>query len=325
MRKLITKSNSYNKNLAILALLTATFGLSCSFFGYLTLPFAAAACTALFIYEDKNKRIASYIIPVSTFVVNFTINGFFSLEGIAYAIIAFLFSLLYVKKHFKADVAFVLTTITLMLILFSCVLIAFDAVDAISVSAINEFYHDVYTGFKKEFVSLFTETVTTDSDGVKYFYLNSVEAEELFANLISLTIPILLIAAMLTTGVTIKLFDAFVKRFDINVRKSTWSLTTPTLTAVFYIAILILASIIDDSNTVFYLSVISIYNIFAILYAYIGFKIMFPLIFARLSKPVAVLICIAAFISFGMLIIQIFSIVGVLITIIKNKSFSKQE
>ena len=82
----------YNRKLTYLVLMLTLCALGCIFLGYIVLPFAAAYFAALIYFEKPEKRVFSYLIPVTMFLVNFiargfSLNGLLSLDAIAYVVL----------------------------------------------------------------------------------------------------------------------------------------------------------------------------------------------------------------------------------------------
>ena len=118
----LKKRYSYKNTILFLSIMCALSAVGCSLLGYIMLPFAASLYATLLLYESKEKRIISYVLPVIMFVINFALNGLLSLEAVAYVIIGVVVYLSYVKKRSKAEGAFIATIVLLLLILISALL-----------------------------------------------------------------------------------------------------------------------------------------------------------------------------------------------------------
>ncbi len=316
----VTKQSQ--KSLIYLVIFTALAAVSCFLFGYLTLPLAAGLYSSVLLYEKSTRRVASYILPVFTFVLNFFINGIFSLEGGAYVALGVIIYFCFVKERSKAETSFYTSLATFLLVTLSLVLLAFDEMGVARVSAISDFYRRIYMDLRNEFLSFVMDIIQTDSLGVNYFAFNIYEANALFMDIIILTIPTLMILSFFIAGLSIKLFDVFKSKSAPSfTRDNEWSFSTPTPTAVFFIVISFLASV-TAGNSILELSVRILYFFFFILFLYLGIKSTFGFLSRRFSSSFSILIILSAYFLLSSAILQILSYVGAIANIVNNRSKS---
>ena len=169
--------NKSQKHFVFLTLSSFITALSAAFFGYISLPLAAGLYASILLFESNKKRFFSYVLPIVTFIFNFLINGFLSLEGVAYALLGALIYLLYTVNISKTDAVLYSSLLTLVLILISLALLSFDAIGVVRLSAISEFYFQLYNDLKNAFMAFATTLVEEDSLGFKRFVFNVFEAE----------------------------------------------------------------------------------------------------------------------------------------------------
>ena len=119
-------SNCKEPSFPSLVIFTLLSAIVCMMVGYVFVPIAAGMYSALLVAEKRGRFFFSYIIPVITVALNFFLNGFYSLEGISFAIVGFVLYLLYQKNKTKNETAFWITSIILLLFALSGVLLAFE-------------------------------------------------------------------------------------------------------------------------------------------------------------------------------------------------------
>lgn len=313
------------KSLIYLTVFSSLAALSCSVFGYLTLPLASGLYAAVLLTEKQGKRFASYILPVATFVLNFFINGIFSLEGGAYVALGVIIYFCYVKDRSKSETVFYVSLITFLLTVLSMVILPFEVSGVVTVSAIREFYRQIYLDLKTQFVSYITEIVGVGTLGESYFLFNVFEAEELFWQISILSLPTLMIFSFSLTGLSIKLFDFVRERQECSVERSNlWFFNPSTPTAVFYV-ILSLVSSVATGNDVVSLSIQILYYFFFLIYLYLGIKSVFRFVARRTGSKVALLIVLFSFLALSTAIMQIISYVGAFTSISNNKRKSNEQ
>ena len=306
-------------SVSIVAVLTALFGFGCIMLGYLFLPLAAAFYAILLFFENKNSKILSYVIPVAIFAVNILINGFCSLEGVAYVLCGAIMYISLNKNRSKSETAVILSFAVGILMIISLFLLAFDEVGALRISAVKEFYTEVYFTQKSQFINFVTSFKRVNEDGITLYLLNSAEAEELFNSILVMIVPLFCIIAFLISGISLKIFSSRLLKYSSSKEKvAEWSFTTTTFVAYFYVFISILA-IVSDSGILGQV-ISSLDLIFLVVFGYIGAKVFFTVLAATKGKGFSVLVFIVAFLLFSSIAIRILSYLGVYFTIVTNKA-----
>ena len=308
----VEKTKKHNHLLVLISFITA---LSQIALGYLAMPFAAGFYAALLFSENGKRRLFSYVLPIFSFVLNFLINGFLSLEGVAYAMLGALIYLLYTFKFKKADAVFFSTLLTLLLASLSLVLLAFDVIGVVRASAISEFYMQIYKDIKDGFMAFSTTLVEEDALGLKKFVFNVFEAEELFLELAILFVPLLMVTSLIIAGIAIKIFDFLVKKANqTGIKAREWTFNVSRITAVFYLFLALISGVATDSGVIS-LSVQTLYFIFLAVFFYLGLRSVFNFISNKSSKPIGALIAIGAIVLFSTFIFELLSFVGAFIAL----------
>ena len=246
------------------------------------------------------------------------------MEGVAYALLGALIYLLYTVNISKTDAVLYSSLLTLVLILISLALLSFDAIGVVRLSAISEFYFQLYNDLKNEFMAFATTLVEEDSLGFKRFVFNVFEAEQLFSEIIILTVPVLMVLSLVTVGLSVKIFDSFEKRYQTpSVRKREWSFKLASITAFFYLFLSLISSVATDTGVIS-LSVQTLYYIFLSVFFYIGLRSVFRFISKRSSKQISFIILIGALMLFSTFIFELLSYVGAFVSVHEGKKSENQ-
>lgn len=317
----VNKNVSYAKTLFILGFLTFLFALGCTLLGYLFMPFAAASYAALLMFENKSKRFVSYIVPVLIIVVNFLLNGFYSAEAVAYIAVGVLLYFLFVKEKTKNEAACWLTLLSIALISVSAVLFAFKANDSMSFVALRDYYVNLYSGLKAQFIEFITGLVTTDSEGLQFFAFTREYAEDLLHSLVALIPSLFVITAFLLSTLALKLFDVLRYKFIPEQNFShNWILLPSKFVAVSYIVIAFLNLFTQNSFGIFASSVANIYNIFLVVFACVGVNVLYHILKIRRGAFFAIFLIIAAIVVLASTAVTLASYFGVYFSFFAKKS-----
>ena len=133
----IRDGENYKSTLAKLSVLTVAFSILCTFFGYLLMPLAAATYALVLTFENRGRRIFSFVIPVVTYLINLLFMGFYSLEGIAYAVVGIIIFLLVKRGKTKGEIAFWISFATVVMMFISALLLAMAFNKSVSILKIS--------------------------------------------------------------------------------------------------------------------------------------------------------------------------------------------
>lgn len=319
MQNTTTNTHTTKKGAFALVALTLLSALGCSILGYLALPFASGFYAGVLSVEKRERRFFSYALPVITFLINFFINGLFSLEGIGYAILGAVIYFCYRNEKSKAELTFFASLLTFILVAFSLVFLAFERTEIFSFSEIKGFYYNIFTNTKEQILNLLTQLTVVNDEGVRYFAFTVSEAEDIFFSLVALVIPVLMILSFLIAGLSLIIYDKAKSNRHLNsIRKSEWDFTPSNIVAYFYITISIFA-MLAEGNGVLTLSLSSLSILFMIIFAYVGIKTMYRFFSQKTSGLTAFLLIFTAILLFYSFAIQLFSYIGAFFAISKNK------
>ena len=135
----------------------------------------------------------------------------------------------------------------------------------------------------------------------------------------------LTVSAFPFAGISIKLFDFFNSYFGVkSAREEEWKFRPATMNAVFYIILTFIIALSDGMDTIS-LSVIVLYVLFLCIYAYIGFKLVYSALSARVGSTFALLISVFSILFMWNAILQIISYIGAVSSILSNRKISKPQ
>ncbi len=314
----INQRESYGSVILRLSLFTAIGVFLCSLFGYFLLPFAAGSYAALIGFENRGKRIFTFLVPIVMFFVNLALLGPFSLEAIAYVVVGVIIYFLAKRGKSKGEVAFWISFSLVLMMLVSVFLFAMDYNDSISLTKAFEFYRELGAYLKEKFVEF---VITLQNEGGGSFAFTEADATLMFNELILGIVPLTLILAFLISGLALKFFTRNLFKYaDEEPHPFNWSFRTSNFVAYFYIATLIFFWIVPEDAGAFFLLVNTLYSLFSLVFAYLGVKFLYAFFLAKGKRPLlAILIIVAIFVVFSSFVVTAISLLGVYVNNSMNK------
>ena len=317
---------SYSRVITRYALLTLLSVVGCSLLGYIFLPFAAASYAAILIYEKPSKRILSYVIPIVAFALNLPLRGIYSIEAVAYILIALTIYYCVKRNKSKGETAFWVSFAILVCIVISIVLLLVELSSNSGYTSIVRFFGDYYQKYKELFLETVTSLVYEGNNGELSFAFNLYEAEMLFRELIMYVVPLAFFASFVLSGFTLKLFARTVERnSDEDCEIYAWNFAASNIVSYFYIALALVALVATADGSTFSFVIFTLNTIFTAVFAYIGIKSLYYIIISRgKSKAFAIILLVLAFFLLSSFAFQILSYFGVIMNILTNKVISKK-
>ena len=322
MQPVLKKSSLYTKTVTALTLLTASFVFGCILLGYVFLPMASAFYAALLIYENKSKRVVSYILPVVMFLLNLVIRDFslYSLEAVAYVVVGVIIYFACTKNVSKGEAVFWTTLSIAVMIVISAVFLAFETLGSFGMTPLQQFFSNLFLSYKSFFVDLLTSITVANKEGITFFAYNPSEAELFFHEIVILIVPLVILFAFLLSGIAFKIFQSVIRRnsgdeCEIN----SWNFKTSNLVAYFYVAVAIL-TIFASGSGIFEISLVSLNTVFSAVFAYIGASFIYSLVVLRGKSSFFAIALIAVIcLVFSSFAIQLLSFIGVYFNIFTNR------
>jgi hypothetical protein len=143
---------------------------------------------------------------------------------------------------------------------------------------------------------------------------------------LSMVISYIVIVGFVLVGISMKTFDAVFSRIAED--KSpviSWRFMTSNVFAYFYIILVVLSILTSMSNGVLGIAVGNLYNIFMVVYAYVGFNYAVAVLSIKFKPSTSIIILLVITLLAMSMALGLLAMFGVLFTIRKNKELSFKE
>jgi hypothetical protein len=135
-----------------------------------------------------------------------------------------------------------------------------------------------------------------------------------------MVISYIVIICFAVVGIAMKLFVKLYTRLCEDISHTIyWRFMTTSVFAYFYITLMFLSVFTSTSGGVFGIAIGNLYNIFLIVYAYVGFNQAVAMLSVKVRPAVAMLIVFAVTAVAMSFALQLLAVLGVLYTIRKNR------
>jgi len=322
MKAELSSKLSYKSSVSALAVLSVICGISTSFLGVIAMPLGAAILAVLMIYSKRIyiPALASSAILALNTVIGVLQGEYIPLLSIETILFAVIIAFAYRKGTTKGETAFWLTALASFMIVFTLILEAVYATGEVSLSAIKDYYLEIYSAFKNEFINVLTGMTTSLGNGSSEVMINPDDAELIFNSLVNSLISLVIILGFLITGVTFKVFSAIVGHLDKEPTTIyNWRFYTPNSFVYFFIGVLALSLFVGTGTDAFSVTVANINTVLTAVYAYIGFNYV-SVMLSGFKRPrlMRIFLIIALFFATS-IAFSILSVFGIVFTLINNK------
>lgn len=312
---------------AVIALgtLTLLFGILTSILGALVAPIYAGLLAGLFLFDKRTKGIAP--ISVALFVIAFSIilGNFTPVAELIAALSALLMAFMYSRRMSKAECAGYLTALFTLMFLSLFVIYATSMKGEFSFDAVKETALSFYEDMKRMLLQNYEDieaALAAQGASADTALVTEEQITLLLDSLVAVIPSLVVILGFIFAGISLKVFTAVVRRFDTRIdHVFNWVFFTGSIFAYFYI-VLALLSFIAGTTDVFGIAVANIYNVFMVVYAYVGFNFARALLAQKRSvafSTVILLVIIAISAGFALTVL---SFLGVYFTIARNKAIN---
>ena len=311
MKTNLKDSLSVNKTLLILSLITILLGAISCVLGELAIPLIVGVLSALYLFDTKSKHAFSIVVTVILVALNvaaFILNYSVSLVAPSSIILALIISSAFKKGQSKSDAAYIMTIFSAVFALVGYLLLAMKEQGAYTFEAAIEYYKQIVDELRPLFVDSLSEIYA--SSGVE------VEAElisTIFDRQIGMVISYLLIGGFIVSGIGMKIFSAIVRKCAAdNTEINAWRFSASRVYAYFYVILVIASIFVTSSDSVFAVSILNLYNLFLIVFAYVGFNVALDIMKKRAKPVIATIMLIGVILLFASFAIQILAALGTL-------------
>jgi hypothetical protein len=291
--------------------------------GEIIIPLLLGVLSALYLF-DNNKRVFSILISLAVIALNVVsiLFGYaISLFAPAAVVLSVILFLSFKGEQSKSDTAYIMTIISAAFSVISYLLFAMIQQGAFTLDAAIEYYSTLLEEFRIVFVDAVIELYT--ASGVS---LTTESVSELFSNQLSMIISYLLIGGFAITGVGMKIFGVIVGCcLEDKTPIKKWRFAATRLYGYFYLILVIISIFVISKDSLFAITVLNLYNIFMIVFAYIGFKVALDIMKRRRNPIVSAIILIVSIIIFASFAAQMLAALGVLYTLRRNDLEAKPQ
>lgn len=313
---------SNQKTLLIISILSILSGALCTLANDVLLFLPIAFLSSLFYFDKSDKKMYSIVVSAILFAINgvgIAIGITYCLFAPASVIIALLMSYAFANKESKSDTAFLMTVICSVFTFLSYILLAMILKNDYSFDAAIAFYNDVISKLKDIFVNGMLEVYTQAG-----FEITADLLGQLFDSQLNMIFSYIFIAGFLIVGLSFKLFGFILKKcLDDKTEILSWRFKTSSLFAYFYLILVFLSMFLVSSTDILSVVVFNLYNIFLVIYAYVGFNVIKDMLGNRLRPIFAIFLLLLALMVFSSLAVQILAVYGVLYTIRTNRGVAE--
>lgn len=314
---------SNKKTFMILSAVCVLLGALSCVLGELLLPALVGVLAALYLFDRNNKNSYSFWVSVILLVLNaaaFLTGISISFFGIAAVILAKMICSAFVKNQSKADTAYLMTLISAIFTVVSCILLAMALQNVYTLDAAMAFYKD-FADYLKEIFLMTTMQIYSEA-GVQ------VTEEMLvlvFDQQVSLIISYLVIGSFVIVGLSMKLFGLIVSKCaEDNTPILKWRFITTNVYAYFYVILAFASVFVNPIGNVLGVSVMNLYNIFMVVFAYVGFNYALALLRRRMKRVSSFILLSIITLVFMALAIELLSFLGAIFTIRKSREIRPQ-
>lgn len=322
MRNELKTSLSQKKTLLITSLLAILFGILSCVLGDIIMPLLIASLATLYLFDSSVRR--SYSVSVSLVLIVLNLSSFlFGISVSAFAPCSILLGLIlcysYLKEQSKSDSAYIMTLVATAFTLLSCVLLAMVEQGTYTWEAVTSFYGDLHDSIRTLFISSMVDVYT--ASGIEI-------TEEIIASVFDIQVRSLVsyfvIGSFVIVGLGMKAFTLAVSKLSENKQHiEEWRFKATNIFAYFYFVLIIASLFVGSADSIFAVSVLNLYNIFLVIFAYVGFNFVLTILTMRMKKGTAFIVLIALLAIFSSLIMQLLAVMGVMFTLRSSHSNSK--
>ena len=319
MRTKLNDKFSYNKTLLILSLLCILCACLSVVFGELAVVAVTAFLAAIFVFESKQKRIFSFVIPVIVIAINvgtiLLMQSVFSVWGVVSIVSAFVIYYGYVKGAPKFDTALIVAGIIALFTVLSLLFAGMLSANEFSLEASINFYEKLYSLIREDFSKSVVEIYSQIAAETKTEPITIDEAGAILDTMVNLLIAVLAVISFFVTGLCYKLFGAILKRFAAERDAlASWRFVPPAFFGHFYMVLMIAYFLLSRGDGVLAITVANLYLIFMWIYAYVGARILYLYLSEMKSKGFAIFVIGIGMLLLSSLSMQLLAIIGAFYT-----------
>ena len=324
MKDKLKESLSPNKTLIILSLIAVILCTFACILGEVIVPLMVAVLASIFLFDTKSKR--AYSIVISFVIVGFNLFALFfdytiSFFSFCSIILAVLVAFAYKNGESKADSAYLMSIIAALFSVAGLALYAMKEQGSYSFDAVSEYYLMHVENLRQFLVESFTEMYRVAEMTVDSEIIQAIVDRQIY-----LIISYFFVGGFVISGIAMKIFGAIVSYCSAdNSYIKGWRFRTTKIYGYLYVALIILSLFLSSSTGLVGISVANLYNIFTVVFAYIGFNVALDIFKKRRGPIVGSIVLIVVCVLFISFSAQILAAIGVLFTVNKHTENDNQK
>ena len=311
-------SHAYSKVMLALSILTFVSGFAYSIVGEIALPFSAAFCAALFLFENPKGRVFSYIVPLATVAVNVLLNGLYGFISVEIFILSVIIVLAYRYKGTKSECAVYLSIVISLFAVVSLYLGAFKANGSWDINAAFAHYNNLLSELEGQIVKLYA----SDSSAMQGQVISAEDVDLLFKEVRIQIISFIAGFAFLISGIAIKIFAFTVLRVSKKGILISFAHFIPTNISAYSYALVLILSIFSGTDSTFGIIMLNASNIFMLVFAYLGVRYLTTLAHMTGKRGLIYAILIASLVTVPDVALRLLSLLGAWVTIGTNNTLN---
>ncbi len=308
--------------LALCSVATLLFGALTVFFGEFFLVLTVPFLSAVFLYENKEKRILSYLLPFALILLDVLINRNFAVSSATATLLSVLLVGCLFLRINKGQTAFALVCVLCVSFLLVLLLVAFQNENTKSVADVFPYYQNILADLKERTTDELLDAYDAVRDNFPKSYATLFTEEnigKMFDSLVALLPSVLVLSMFFAAGILLKVFCLLICLLSKEEKiLRTWRFSTSNLfVIVFFLTSLL--SLFFSTDTVFGTSVLNIYYIFVGVYAYLGLKFFCMVVRRSKRKAFPILLFVATVLVLNVVAVVPLSYFGAFFTMLSNR------
>ena len=324
MKLTFSKENINIKSAIILSVLALFAGFVASWMGpanlvlsLLPMAVAAGLLASLIHFECDTFKPIRFIAPICVIVLDWILNGFYSLGGIIMVVSALMIFLVYEQGWSKIESILTMSLVVAGLIVLMFVIVGIQEGGGLPV---KEFYENLFEQFKSEYVKYFEETYSALYEEAGVEPVSSEYIIYVFDFMWGMIVSILFVSGFVLVGIASKIYSFVLKKLDSDKEKlDAWKFSPTPLYAYFYAIVELLTMFVSSELTSFTLCVSNLSMIFMPIFWYMGTVAAVKLVSERKKRGMPTAFTIVCAVVIAIFFPRILSYMGVFYCIISDK------
>ena len=289
----------------------------------LILPFLVGTLAAFFSLDRTKKHWVSFLISFLLVLFDLIFNSVYSIWCFAAVLLSVIITFWFVRNSGKALFIGASTVLFSFLIFASFYLTAFSIV-GFDLQLANEYLGTEVETLREMLGATLNEVIETTLEGGAATTLIDAaripEIVELYISMLPSFVVIVALSVVALSNVVFLFILGFVSK---KVTKGTDIFCTSPAMAVFFV-ILSVIYMFESDGSVFNISMLNLYNVFLVIYAYVGFRFASYFFAKKINnRALSVIILLVLCVLFSGFSLNLLSVVGVFETFAVSRMFVK--